>query len=133
MRRRGACGILFKKILFFVGIAVVVKIAFTFPAVKVFVKPHNILTIVILLGFLTTGLTLETASIGEQFKNIRVLSAALISSLLLFPAIAYFLARLVFDAPPDSAIGALIIGAAQRFQERMASDHTSASANTIRC
>ncbi len=71
MRRRGACGILFKKILFFVGIAVVVKIAFTFPAVKVFVKPHNILTIVILLGFLTTGLTLETASIGEQFKNIR--------------------------------------------------------------
>jgi solute carrier family 10 (sodium/bile acid cotransporter), member 7 len=101
-----------KKYWFFVGIAVVVMIAFAFPAVGVFVKTHNILTVVIFLGFLITGLTLETASIGEQFKNVRVLSAALISALVLFPAIAYFLARLVFDAPPDWAIGALIIGVA---------------------
>ena len=101
-----------KKYWFFVGIAVVVAIAFAFPAVGVFVKTHNILTVVIFLGFLITGLTLDTASIGEQFKNIRVLSAALVSSLVLFPAIAYFLAGLVFDAPPDWAIGALIIGVA---------------------
>jgi len=101
-----------KKYWFFIGIAVVVMIAFTIPAVGVFVKTYNILTMVIFLGFLSTGLTLETASIGEQFKNIRVLLAALISSLFLFPAIAYFLASMVFDAPPDWAIGALIIGVA---------------------
>ena len=101
-----------KKYWFFVGIAVVVMIAFVVPAVGVFVKTYNILTVVIFLGFLITGLTLETASIGEQFKNVRVLSAALISALVLFPAIAYFLARLAFDAPPDWAIGALIIGVA---------------------
>lgn len=101
-----------KKYWFFIGIAVVVMIAFAVPAVGIFVKAHNILTVVIFLGFLITGLTLETASIGEQFRNIRVLSAALLSALVLFPAIAYFLARLVFDAPPDWAIGALIIGVA---------------------
>lgn len=101
-----------KKYWFFVGIAVVVMIAFTIPAVGVFVKTHNILTVVIFLGFLITGLTLETASIGRQLKNIRVLLAALISSLVLFPAIAYFLASLIFDTPPDWAIGALIIGVA---------------------
>jgi sodium/bile acid cotransporter 7 len=101
-----------KKYWFFVGIAVVVMIAFIVPAVGLFVKTYNILTVVIFLGFLITGLTLETASIGEQFKNIRVLSAALISSLVLFPAVAYFLAGLAFKAPPDWAIGALIIGVA---------------------
>ena len=41
-----------KKYWFFVGIAVVVMIAFVVPAVGVFVKTHNILTIVIFLGFL---------------------------------------------------------------------------------
>ena len=83
-----------KKYWFFVGIAVVVMIAFVVPAVGVFVKTHNILTIVIFLGFLITGLTLETASIGEQFKNVRVLSAALISCAAAFPG-----HRLFFGAP----------------------------------
>lgn len=101
-----------KKYWFFVGLAVVVAIAFSLPAVGAFVKRHNILTVVIFLGFLITGLTLETTRIGEQFKNFRVLAAALASSLIFFPAIAYGLASLVFDAPPDWAIGALIIGAA---------------------
>ena len=101
-----------KKYWFFVGIAVVVTIAFTLPAVGAFVKTYKILTVVIFLGFLSTGLTLETAAIGKQIKNVKVLAAALISSLFLFPAIAYGLALVVFDTPPDWAIGALIIGAA---------------------
>jgi sodium/bile acid cotransporter 7 len=101
-----------KKYWFFVGIAVVVTMAFALPAVGLFVKTYEILTIVIFLGFLTTGLTLETAAIGKQIKDVRALAAALASSLFLFPAVAYTSARLVFDAPPDWAIGALIIGAA---------------------
>ena len=97
---------------FFAGIAVVVAIAFVFPSVGVFLKARGILSAAIFLGFLITGLTLETSRIGEQIKNIRVLAAALVSSLVIFPAIAYFLACQVFAAPPDWAIGVLIIGAA---------------------
>jgi sodium/bile acid cotransporter 7 len=97
---------------FFAGIAVVVAIAFVFPAVGVFLKARSILATAIFLGFFITGLTLETSRIGEQIRNIRVLAAALVSSLVIFPAIAYILARQVFQAPPDWAIGVLIIGAA---------------------
>ena len=97
---------------FFVGIAVMVLTAFYLPGVGVFVKSYKILNIAIFLGFLVTGLTLDTSYILEQLKNIRVLLAALISSLFLFPIIAYFLARFFFKAPPDIAVGALIIGVA---------------------
>ena len=97
---------------FFVGIAVMVLTAFYIPGVGLFLKAYKVLNIVIFLGFLTTGLTLDTSSILEQLKNVRVLLAALISSLFLFPVIAYFLAGFFFKAPPDVAVGALIIGIA---------------------
>lgn len=97
---------------FFVGIAVMVLTAFYLPGVGIFIKTYKVLNIVIFLGFLLTGLTLDTSSILEQLKNVKVLLAALISSLFLFPFIAYFLARLFFKAPPDIALGALIIGVA---------------------
>ena len=97
---------------FFAGIAVMVLTAFCLPGVGLFVKNYKILNIFIFLGFFLTGLTLDTSYVLEQLKNVRVLLAALISSLFLFPAIAYFLARLFFKAPPDIALGALIIGVA---------------------
>jgi solute carrier family 10 (sodium/bile acid cotransporter), member 7 len=90
-RITGELGVLsyLKTYWFFAGLAVVVAIAFAFPDVGVFLKTHNILTVVIFLGFLTTGLSLETSRIGEQVRNLRVLTAALASSLVVFPAIAY--------------------------------------------
>lgn len=97
---------------FFLGIAVMVLTAFYLPGVGLFIKAYKILNIFIFLGFFLTGLTLDTSYVLEQLKNVRVLLAALISSLFLFPAIAYFLARLFFKAPPDIAMGALIIGVA---------------------
>lgn len=97
---------------FFVGIAVMVLTAFYLPGVGLFIKAYKILNIVIFMGFLLTGLTLDTSSVLAQLKNVRVLLAALISSLFLFPFVAYFLARLVFKAPPDIAVGVLIIGVA---------------------
>jgi len=103
---------MFVKNWFFVGIAVMVLTAFYFPGVGIFIKTYKVLNIVIFLGFLLTGLTLDTSSILEQLKNVKVLLAALMSSLFLFPFIAYFLARLFFKAPPDIALGALIIGVA---------------------
>jgi predicted Na+-dependent transporter len=90
---------------FFVGIAVMVLTAFYLPGVGVFVKSYKILNIAIFLGFLVTGLTLDTSYILEQLKNIRVLLAALISSLFLFPIIAYFLARFSSRLPPTSPSG----------------------------
>jgi len=103
---------MFVKNWFFVGIAVMVLTAFYLPGIGLFIKSYKVLNIAIFLGFLVTGLTLNTSSILEQLKNVRVLLAALLSSLFLFPALAYFLARLFFKAPPDIAMGALIIGVA---------------------
>ena len=103
---------LLKKYWFFVGIAVMVLVAFFVPAVGAFVRTYKVLNIGIFLAFMVTGLSLETATILEQLKGIKVLAAALVSSLFLFPTIAYFAAQFVFKGSPDFAIGALIIGVA---------------------
>lgn len=101
-----------KKQWFFIGIAVMVLIAFCLPGVGLFMRAYKVLNIGIFLAFFVTGLTLETASLVDQLKNAKVLLAALVSSLFVFPGIAYFLARLAFGAWPDFSIGALIIGVA---------------------
>ena len=103
---------LLAKYWFFVGIAVMVSVAFLLPPVGIFIRTYKILNIGIFLAFLLTGLTLETSRIVQQLRNVKVLAAALVSSLVVFPAIAYTLAVVVFRAPPDFAIGALIIGVA---------------------
>jgi solute carrier family 10 (sodium/bile acid cotransporter), member 7 len=97
---------------FFCGIAIVVLIAFAFPQVGIFLQSYEILDVVIVLAFLVTGLTLETATITRQLKNVKVLAAALASALFLFPVIAYIPAALVFGANSDGAVGTLINGVA---------------------
>ncbi len=101
-----------KKQWFFVGIAVMVLIAFGLPSVGLFIREYKILNIGIFLAFFITGLTLETSSLVDQLKNGKVLVAAAVSSLFIFPGLAYFLAQLAFGSWPDFSIGALIIGAA---------------------
>lgn len=101
-----------KKQWFFIGIAVMVLIAFGLPQVGLFIREYKILNIGIFLAFFITGLTLETSSLVDQLKNVKVLVAAVVSSLFIFPGIAYFLAQLAFSSWPDFSIGALIIGVA---------------------
>lgn len=101
-----------KKYWFFVGIAVMVGIAFSFPWVGLYLKQFYILNVLIFLAFFITGLTLETSSLFAQLRNPQVIGAALISSLILFPFAAYFLSSLFFQAWPDVVIGTLIIAAA---------------------
>jgi solute carrier family 10 (sodium/bile acid cotransporter), member 7 len=101
-----------KKQWFFIGIAAMVVIAFGLPGVGLFMRTYKVLNIGIFLAFFITGLTLETSSLVDQLKNSRVLAAAVVSSLFVFPAIAYFLAQLAFRSWPDFSIGALIIGVA---------------------
>lgn len=87
-------------------------IAFALPEVGHFIKKHKIVNIGIFFSFLLTGLSLETSSIFRQMKDIKVLFAALFSSLIFFPVIAYYIGQSVFSNWPDFAIGVLIIGVA---------------------
>jgi sodium/bile acid cotransporter 7 len=103
---------LWSKYWFFAGIFGVVLMAFVFPRLGLFLKARGILNIAIFLAFLITGLTLETSSIIGQLKNIKVLTAALLSSLFIFPAIAYGLGVFTFGVPSDAAVGILILGVA---------------------
>lgn len=97
---------------FFVGIAVVVLLAFCFPALGMFVREYKVLKVGIFLAFLVTGMTLDTSDVIRQLKDYKVLFAAVLSSLFFFPLVSYFAASAVFDSQPDFIIGALIIGTA---------------------
>lgn len=101
-----------KKYWFFIGIAGVVLGAFMLPGLGRFIRDWKILKIGIFLAFMLTGLKLETRSIGEQFKNVRVLLASLGSSLILFPLITVVLVRVLFGSVPDFVIGATLIAVA---------------------
>jgi sodium/bile acid cotransporter 7 len=101
-----------KKYWFFIGIALMVGISFSLPELGHFVRTCKILNVGIFFAFLLTGLSLETGSIFVQLKNIKVLCAALFSSLIFFPIVAYYCGQYFFINWPDFAIGALIIGVA---------------------
>ncbi len=101
-----------RKYWFFIGMAIMAGVAFAMPGIGPVIKQYNILNIGIFLAFLLTGLSLETSSVLNQLKDIKVLAAALVSSLIFFPAAAFYAARFFLSAWPDFVMGALIIGAA---------------------
>lgn len=104
--------IMIKKCWFFIGIAVVVVLSFMLPSVGHIVRTYKLLNIGIFFAFFLTGLSLETSSFIEQLKNIKVLLAALISSLIFFPVVAYYLSLFIYKDWVDLAIGTLIIAVA---------------------
>jgi len=101
-----------KKYWFFIGIACVIGTAFYLPEVGRFIRTYKILNSGIIIAFFLTGLSLETSSLLRQLKNIKVLSAALISSLIFFPIVAYYMGQFIYNDWADFAIGTLIIGVA---------------------
>lgn len=101
-----------KKYWFFMGMAVMACIAFAWPEIGTVIKKYNILHAGIFLAFFLTGLSLETSSVLVQLKQIKVLLAALFSSLIFFPVIAYYGGGFFLGAWPDFVMGALIIGVA---------------------
>jgi sodium/bile acid cotransporter 7 len=94
---------------FFVGIAVVVVLAFVMPSVGIFVREYKVLKIGIFLAFLVTGMTLDTSQVFRQLKDYKVLLAAVLSSLFIFPVISFMVAKMVFANHPDIVLGILII------------------------
>jgi solute carrier family 10 (sodium/bile acid cotransporter), member 7 len=103
---------LFRKQWFFFGIAIVVAMAVLFPDLGPVIKKYKILNVGIFIAFLITGLSLDTRSVIEQLRNLRVLIASLVSSLVLIPIITFFLASLMFSTSPDLVIGSVIIAVA---------------------
>ena len=101
-----------KKYWFFMGMAVMAGAAVALPEIGPVIKQYHILNIGIFLAFLLTGMSLETSSVLKQIKDVRVLAAALVSSLIFFPAAAFYAARFFLGDWPDFVMGALIIGAA---------------------
>ncbi len=97
---------------FFVGIAVVVALALFFPGLGLFVKKHKILNIGIFLVFLITSLSLDTRTVLKQIKNVRVLTASLLSALVIIPVVTAVLAGWAFPDNPDFVVGSIIIAVA---------------------
>lgn len=97
---------------FFIGIVIVVFAAFNFPVIGAIFKEWNLLKIAIFIAFFITGLQLDTRTIVDEIKNIKALSASLISSLILFPLITFFLANLLLENSTDFIVGACIIAVA---------------------
>lgn len=101
-----------KKHWFFLGIAVMVAMAFSIPALGMFVREYKVLKIAIFLAFLATGMTLDTSDFVRQLREFKVLLAAVFSALFFFPFATYFAANAAFPTQPDFVIGALIIATA---------------------
>lgn len=101
-----------KKHWFFFGIAVAILLAFAVPALGRFVHEYSVLKIGVFFAFLISGLTLDTSSIVQQLRDVKVLVAAIVSSLVFIPVIAFGLGQVVFSASPDLVVGICIIMAA---------------------
>ncbi len=99
-----------KKQWFFIGITVMIILAYALPDVGRLVRTYSILNIGIFLAFFITGLTLDTSSIAGHLRNFKAPVAAMISSLLLFPLLAWLMAKLVLS--PEFVIGVCIIATA---------------------
>lgn len=99
-----------KKNWFFVGIAVMVALAYLLPGLGRWVRDYSVLNVGIFLAFFVTGLTLETSSISSHLREFKAPVAAMVSSLLLLPILAWLLARMVLS--PEFVIGVCIIATA---------------------
>ena len=96
-----------KKQWFLIGIAAATLLAFLYPSWGNIFHDYDIFNIGIFLAFLTTGLGLETRNVFRQVKNITAPVAALLSSLILYPVIAWLIAMPVL--PHEFVIGICII------------------------
>ena len=97
---------------FFWGIALVVATAVAMPEAGDLLRRWHILKFGIFAVFLITGLTIDLVHIRHPRKNLAAVTAALLSSLVLFPALTLLLAHFFFIAMPDFNVGALILSAA---------------------
>ncbi|MCD6365037.1 MAG: bile acid:sodium symporter, partial [Planctomycetes bacterium] len=101
---------------FLIAIALVLVAAFFVPEAYLYLKRWKVLKIVLAVVFLTTGLTLDTRLILTEIRNFKALAAALVSSFVIFPAVAFALAKVFWSGPSqasqDLLVGVCILGVA---------------------
>lgn len=95
---------------FFAAIVIVVLMAFGLPGLGRWAREYSILNVAIFLSFFVTGLTLETSSIGDQLRRFRAPAAAMVSSFVIIPLLAWTSASIVM--PMEFMIGICIIATA---------------------
>ncbi|MBW2592609.1 MAG: bile acid:sodium symporter [Deltaproteobacteria bacterium] len=93
---------------FFIGIAIVSVIAFNFPVIGIKIKQWHLLKAGIFIAFLITGMQMKTSTIIDEIRNFKALSSAILSSLVLIPAIAYILGGIFFKNNPGFLVGTYI-------------------------
>ncbi|MCB2145285.1 MAG: bile acid:sodium symporter [Deltaproteobacteria bacterium] len=94
---------------FFLGIALVVPAAVVVPSAGAWLRRWHLLQTGIFTVFFITGLTLELRQIRDARQNFKAVTASLLSSLILFPALTFLLCRLFLSDLPDFIVGSLIL------------------------
>jgi len=92
---------------FFLGLFSSSVLAYFVPEWGVALRQHDIFGAAIFLSFFFTGLSLQTETIASQVRDVKALTVAVVSSLFLYPAIAWALAHSVL--PYDVVVGVCII------------------------
>lgn len=93
---------------FLIGIFAGIILGYAYPEWGLILRQYDVISIGIFLSFLCTGLCLETRSILRLVNTIRAPVAAAVSSLLLYPLLAWLLAFKLL--PSEFVIGICIIG-----------------------
>ena len=96
-----------QKLLFFLAAAALC--GYLFPGGGELLKQHNVLDVGLVISFFLTGLTLDARIVPQALKSFRVPAAAVLSSLVVYPVVAYLASLLVL--PDEFVIGCIIIGA----------------------
>ena len=92
---------------FLLSMACASLLGYLYPEWGEIFQRYDVFSIGIFLAFFTTGLTLETGNILRQMKSVKAPAAAVFSSLLLYPVIAWLVARPVL--PYEFLVGICII------------------------
>jgi sodium/bile acid cotransporter 7 len=95
---------------FLIGICLSVLLGYMFPGWGRLIKQYDLISIGIFLSFFCTGLCLESRSVLRLVTTLRAPIAAVVSSLALYPVIAWLLALQLL--PTEFVIGICLIGAA---------------------
>ncbi|MGA7279348.1 MAG: bile acid:sodium symporter, partial [Desulfocapsaceae bacterium] len=77
---------------FLISLALAACVGYQFPEFGQILIHYDILTIGLVLSFFLTGLFLETHVVFSDLNSVKGLTAAIISSLLVYPVVAWLFA-----------------------------------------
>ena len=82
------------------------------PSVGCWMREWHVLRAAFFLSFLLTGLSLETQSVLKAIRDVKAAVASLVSCFVIFPVVAFLLARIWFADDPELLVGMCILGVA---------------------